>query len=107
MKESLLRDLLGSNLIKLVNSGLQEPIDSVFRHDSPFFDASIVQQFNNKAKAQDLINQWSAANGGAKLKFTMTVFTSTNYQLSAQYVPDWAAVARARSGTPAARSAAV
>jgi peptide/nickel transport system substrate-binding protein len=71
---------------KVVNSGLQEPIDSIFRHDSPFYDPSIVQNFNNPAKAQQLIDAWSAANGGAQLKFTMTVFTSTNYQLSAQYV---------------------
>src|SRR5689334_23979054 len=67
---------------KVVNSNLQEPIDSIFRHDSPFFDPSITQQFNNKAKAQQLIDAWSADHGGAKLQFTMTVFQSTNYQLS-------------------------
>jgi peptide/nickel transport system substrate-binding protein len=71
---------------KVVNSNLQEPIDSIFRHDSPFYDPSITQQFNNPAKAQQLIDAWSADHGGARLQFTMTVFQSTNYQLSAQYV---------------------
>jgi ABC-type transport system substrate-binding protein len=71
---------------KVVNGNMQEPIDSIFRHDSPVDDPSITQRFNNPAKAQQLIDAWSADDGGAKLPFTMTVFQSTNYQLSAQYV---------------------
>ena len=70
---------------KVVNSGLQEPIDSIFRHDSPFFDASIVQQANDPVKAQQLIDQVAAANGGT-FSFTITAFPVSNYQLSAQYV---------------------
>jgi peptide/nickel transport system substrate-binding protein len=70
---------------KVVNSNLQEPIDSIFRHDSPFYDPSIVQGYNNPTQAQALIDQVAAANGGT-FAFTMTIFPVTNYQLSAQYV---------------------
>jgi peptide/nickel transport system substrate-binding protein len=70
---------------KVVNSGLQDPIDSIFRHDSPFYDPSLVQPMNNPAQAQALIDQVAANNGGT-FAFTITAFTATNYQLSAQYV---------------------
>jgi peptide/nickel transport system substrate-binding protein len=71
---------------KVVNSGLQEPIDSIFRHDSPFFDASIVQPFNKgTAATQQLIDGVAAKNGGT-FGFDITAFQSTNYQLSAQYI---------------------
>jgi peptide/nickel transport system substrate-binding protein len=70
---------------KVVNSNLQEPIDSIFRHDSPFFDSSLVQPFNDKVKAQQLIDQVAAANGGT-FAFTITAFSTLNYALSAQYL---------------------
>jgi peptide/nickel transport system substrate-binding protein len=70
---------------KVVDNGLVEPIDSIFRHDSPFYDPSILQPAYNPTQAQALINQVAQANGGP-IKFTMTTLTSQNYTLSAQYV---------------------
>jgi ABC-type transport system substrate-binding protein len=64
---------------KVVNGGLQEPIDSAFRHDSPFYDPTITQPFNDPVKAQQLIDQVAAANGGT-FSFTLTAFpTRTNW----------------------------
>jgi peptide/nickel transport system substrate-binding protein len=70
---------------KVVNQNLQEPIDSIFRHDSPFYDPAIVQPYNDPTKAKALAAKVAAANGG-KFEFTATAFTSTNYQSAIQYV---------------------
>ena len=69
---------------KVVDNGLVEPIDSIFRHDSPFYDPTILQSVYNQAKAQQLFDQFAADHG--PLNFTMTLSTSQNYQLSAQYL---------------------
>jgi peptide/nickel transport system substrate-binding protein len=70
---------------KVVNGNLQEPIDSIFRHDSPFFDPTITQPKYDPVKAQQLFDQLAAANGGP-LSFTVTAFPVTNYQNSVQYI---------------------
>src|SRR4029453_12306595 len=69
---------------KVVDNGLVEPIDSIFRHDSPFYDSTVLQSVYNQAKAKQLFDQFAADHG--PLNFTMTLSTSQNYQLSAQYI---------------------
>jgi peptide/nickel transport system substrate-binding protein len=70
---------------KVVNNNGIEPVDSVFRHNSPFFDPSIVQVGYDPTKAQQLFDQVAAANGGT-VKFTISTFPATNYQTAAQYI---------------------
>src|SRR5206468_3410212 len=40
--------------VKVVNNNGIDPVDSVFRHNSPFFDAGIVQVGYDPVKAQQL-----------------------------------------------------
>jgi peptide/nickel transport system substrate-binding protein len=70
---------------KVVNGGLQEPLDSIFRHDSPFFDPSVVQLGYDPVKAQQIFDQLATETGGP-LKATITAFPAQNYATSAQYV---------------------
>jgi peptide/nickel transport system substrate-binding protein len=69
---------------KVVDNGLVEPIDSIFRHDSPFYDPTIKQSTFDKVKAQQLFDAYAKDNG--PLNFTMIISPSPNYQLSAQYL---------------------
>jgi peptide/nickel transport system substrate-binding protein len=69
---------------KVVDSGLLEPIDSVFRHDSPFYDPATIYPPYNQAKAQQLFNAYAADHG--PLNFTMTYAPSQIYVLSTGYL---------------------
>ena len=54
-----------ADMIKTLDNGLIGPMDSVFRHDSPFYDASITQLGYDPVKAQSLFNQLAAAFASA------------------------------------------
>jgi peptide/nickel transport system substrate-binding protein len=50
------------------------PATALYDKDSPYYDpAGTLPKYDAK-KAQDLINQWSAKNGGKPLEFTILVF---------------------------------
>lgn len=70
---------------KVVTNGLIEPLDSIFRHDSPFFETGLVQPTYNSTQAQALFDQLAADTGGP-LSFNLTTFPVQNYLTSAEYV---------------------
>jgi peptide/nickel transport system substrate-binding protein len=70
---------------KVVNGGILEPMRSVFRTDSPFYDQNILQLAYNPTKAQQLFDQVSAANGGGTINIQLGTFTAAIYQNTAQY----------------------
>jgi peptide/nickel transport system substrate-binding protein len=70
---------------KVVDQGLLDPMYSVFRPDSPFYDPSILQVTYDPVKAQQLFDQVSADNGGGTINIQLGAFTSAIYQLTAQY----------------------
>jgi peptide/nickel transport system substrate-binding protein len=70
---------------KSVDGGLVDPADSIFRHDSPFFDPSLTQTSFNATKAQQLFDQLAADHGGP-LNFTITASSAQLQTAAAQYV---------------------
>ena len=71
---------------KVVTSGLINPARSMFRPDSPFYDASIVQGPFNKAQAQALFTQASQELKQDPVQITATTFPVLNYQNTALYL---------------------
>jgi peptide/nickel transport system substrate-binding protein len=71
--------------VNVIDAGAVDPQDSAFRHQSPFFDPSILQLPYDPTKAQQLFDQLAADHGGP-LKFTMSTFPANNFQLAAQYI---------------------
>jgi peptide/nickel transport system substrate-binding protein len=74
-----------NDLIKTLDSGLIPPMDSVFRHESPFYDPSITQIGYDPAKAQQLFDQLAQETGGP-MNITLYTFGSGNYPIAAQYI---------------------
>jgi peptide/nickel transport system substrate-binding protein len=70
---------------KVLYGGLIEPLDSIFRHDSPFYDPTITELPYDPVKAQQLFDQVTA-DTGKPIEFTLSTFTATNYATAAQYV---------------------
>jgi len=70
---------------KIVNNGLLQPINSVFRPDSPFFDQGIQELPYDPTKAQQLFDQLAADTGGP-LTFTLFTFNASSYVSSAEYM---------------------
>ena len=60
-------------------------MDSIFRHDSPYYDPAIVQTKTDTAKAQQLLDQLAADNGGP-LSFTIYTINSATFPLGVQYL---------------------
>jgi len=73
------------DLAKVVLNGAVECEDSVMRHNSPYYDPSIVQTPYNPTDAQALFDQLAAANGGT-FKFTLTNFPTGNFPAEGQYI---------------------
>jgi peptide/nickel transport system substrate-binding protein len=74
-----------ADLTKVTDGGVFDPLDSIFLHSSPFFDAGIAQQKFDATKAQQLFDQLATETGGP-LKFTMSTFPATNFQVQATYI---------------------
>jgi peptide/nickel transport system substrate-binding protein len=74
-----------ADYVKVVDNGVIEAMDSIFRHDSPFYDAGIVQVKTDTAKAQQLFDQLAAETGGP-LTFTIYTINSATFPLGAQYL---------------------
>ena len=70
---------------KSVDGGLVDPVDSLFRHDSPFYDATLTQLSFNATKAQQLFDQLASERGGP-LQFTLTASSAQTQTAAAQYV---------------------
>jgi peptide/nickel transport system substrate-binding protein len=70
---------------KVLYGGLIEPLDSIFRKDSPFYDPALTEPAYDPAKAQQLIDQ-VVADTGKPLEFTLSTFTATNYLTAATYI---------------------
>jgi peptide/nickel transport system substrate-binding protein len=71
--------------VKVVDGGAIDSLDSPFRHDSPFYDANILQLPYNPTKAQQLFDAVAADNGGT-LSFSLSTFNVQNYMTAALYV---------------------
>jgi peptide/nickel transport system substrate-binding protein len=70
---------------KVLLNGVVEPMDSIFRKTSPYYDPSILQPAYDPAKAQQLLDAYAADNGGP-LTFTLTTFSAGDYGPAAQYI---------------------
>jgi peptide/nickel transport system substrate-binding protein len=70
---------------KVVLNGIVEPMDSIFRKSSPYYDANILQPAYDPVKAQQLLDAYAAENGGP-LTFTLTTFSAGTYPSAAQYI---------------------
>lgn len=70
---------------KVVNGGLLDPIHSVFRPDSPFYDPNILEPPYDPVKAQQLFDQLAQETGGP-LTFTLYTFNASSYTSSAEYM---------------------
>jgi peptide/nickel transport system substrate-binding protein len=69
-----------------VTNGLIASTKSMFRPDSPFYDAGILQPSFDKAAAQTLFDQAAAELGTDTINIPMTTFQVLNYQNTSQYV---------------------
>jgi peptide/nickel transport system substrate-binding protein len=69
---------------KVVNNGKFQPLDSIFRPDSPFYDPNILQLGYNPTKAQQLFDDLAAEK--KPVEFTLASFSAINYFTSAQYI---------------------
>jgi peptide/nickel transport system substrate-binding protein len=69
---------------KVVQSGLIDPIDSIFRPGSPFYDPSLVQLSYDPVKAQTLFSQVAADTGGP-VTFDISSYNSGGYDIIGQY----------------------
>jgi peptide/nickel transport system substrate-binding protein len=74
-----------ADYVKVITNGAIEPMDSVFRHTSPFYDASITQPAYDPNRAQQLLDALAADTGGA-LNFTLYTFNAGDYVGGAQYI---------------------
>jgi peptide/nickel transport system substrate-binding protein len=74
-----------ADFIKVITNGVIEPMDSIFRHTSPFYDASITQPAYDPIKAQQLLDSLAADTGGP-LTFTIYTFNAGDYVTGAQYM---------------------
>jgi len=72
-------------LAKTLNGDLIPPMDSVFRHESPFYDSTITQQAYDPTKAQQLLNQLATEKGGP-MEVTLYTFGTGNYAPAAQFI---------------------
>jgi peptide/nickel transport system substrate-binding protein len=74
-----------TDFAKVVDSGVVDPMDSIFRKTSPYYDANILQPAYDPAKAQQLLDAY-ASDTGKPLTFTLTTFSAGNYPPAAQYI---------------------
>ena len=74
-----------NDYVKVIDNGVVDPMDSIFRHTSPYYDASITQPAYDPVKAQQLLDQLAADTGGP-LTFTLYTFNTGNYITGAQYI---------------------
>jgi len=73
------------DLVKTVLNGVVDCSDSIFRHNSPYYDSTILQPAYNPTDAQNLFNQLAAENGGT-YKINFTSFQYGNFPGEAQYI---------------------
>jgi ABC-type transport system substrate-binding protein len=73
------------DLVKQVLNNVVECEDSIFRHNSPYYDPTIVQAPYNPTDAQRLFDQLASENGGT-YKINLTTFQTGNWQAEAQYI---------------------
>jgi peptide/nickel transport system substrate-binding protein len=72
-------------LIKALDGDLIGPMDSIFRHESPFYDPTITQQAYDPVKAQQLFDQLAQETGGP-MNVTLYTFGTGNYAPAAQFI---------------------
>jgi peptide/nickel transport system substrate-binding protein len=72
-------------LIKTLDGTLIGPMDSIFRHESPFYDPNITQIGYDPVKAQQLFDQLAAETGGP-MNVTLDTFGTGNYAPAAQFI---------------------
>jgi peptide/nickel transport system substrate-binding protein len=84
-RQAFIMAIDGKALIKTIDGDLIPPMDSIFRHDSPFYDPTITQQGYDPTKAQQLFDQLAAENGGP-MNVTLETFGVSNYPPSAQFI---------------------
>jgi peptide/nickel transport system substrate-binding protein len=70
---------------KVIDLGVVDVMDSIFRKNSPFYDPAILQPAFDPNKAQQLFDQIAADTGGP-LTFTLYTFNVGNYVPGAQYI---------------------
>jgi peptide/nickel transport system substrate-binding protein len=73
------------DLIKVVLNNAVECEDSIFRHNSPYYDPTITQVGYNPTDAQALFDQLAAEQGGT-FKFTLYTFQTGNFPAEGQYI---------------------
>jgi ABC-type transport system substrate-binding protein len=73
------------DMVNTVSNGAIECEDSVFRHTSPFYDASIFQPNYNPTEAQRLFDQLAAENGGT-YKINLSTFNVGDWPAYGQYM---------------------
>jgi peptide/nickel transport system substrate-binding protein len=73
------------DLIKTVLAGAVECEDSIFRHNSPYYDPTILQTPYNPTDAQQLFDQLAAEQGGT-FKFSIFDFPTGNFPAEGQYI---------------------
>jgi peptide/nickel transport system substrate-binding protein len=74
-----------ADFAKVVGAGLIDPIHSIFRPDSPFYDPNILQIAYDPLKAQQLFDA-AAQDSGGPITFTIATFTASNYIAAAEYM---------------------
>jgi peptide/nickel transport system substrate-binding protein len=65
--------------------GLNPPVDTLFRNDSPFFDSTIKLPGANPTEAQRLWDELAAEKGGPT-KITLGAFSSTQNKVTAEWM---------------------
>ena len=86
VRELFYRGIDLKQLASTLHGNLLGPLDSIFQPASPLYDKNQLQPGYDPARAQQLINAWSADNGGKKLEFTILVFNLQYYRDMAQFV---------------------
>jgi dipeptide transport system substrate-binding protein len=71
---------------KVVNLGLIPPMRSIFRTDSPFYDANTLQPAYDPTAAQALFDQAAAELGTDVITIPLETLDPRSYQTSAQYI---------------------
>ena len=84
-RQAVVQALDLADMSKVMDNGVLEPQDSVFRKDSPFYDKTALQLPYDKVKSQQLFNDLARDKGGP-LTFSLSTFNTGNYVVASQYI---------------------